>query len=97
LGRQKRIKISLIQIKTNWDNTCYFPIQNFSSSRLLSKSLSTEIYKKPTILHFILHDFQISNWFLVTLYRLRVSENRVEKRDSKPVGKKWNTAYWSLF
>jgi hypothetical protein len=60
-------------------NACYYSVQNFLSSRLLSKNLKIRIYK-TIILPVVLWGCETLSLTLREEYRLRVFENRVLRR-----------------
>jgi hypothetical protein len=60
-------------------NTCYRPVQNLLSSRLLSRNLKIRIYKTK-ILSAVLYGCETWSLTLREEQRLRVFENRVLRR-----------------
>jgi hypothetical protein len=74
---------NLIQVEIkrilNSGNACYHLVQNFLSSRLLSKNLKIRIYK-TIILLVILYGCETWSLTLREEHRLRVFENRVLRR-----------------
>jgi len=61
-------------------NACYHSVQNLLSSRLLSKNLKIETYR-TVILSFVLYGCETWSFTLREERRLRVSENRVLRRN----------------
>jgi hypothetical protein len=68
----------------NSGNACYHLVQNFLSSRLLSKNLKIRIYK-TIILPVVLYGCETLSLTLREEYRLAVSENRVLRRIFGPM------------
>jgi hypothetical protein len=68
-----------INSRLNSGNVCYYSVQNFSSSRLISKNLKIKIYR-TIILPVVLYGFQTWSLPLRAEHRLRVFENRVLRR-----------------
>jgi hypothetical protein len=64
-------------------NTCYYSVQNLSSSSLLSKSLKIKIYR-IIILSAVLYECETWSLTLTAGRRLRVFENRVLRRTLGP-------------
>jgi hypothetical protein len=83
---QKEIKRRL-----NSGNACYHSVQNFLSSRLLSKNLKIRIYK-AIILPVILYGCETYSLTLREKLRLRVFENRVLRRIFGPK-RSWSWSY----
>jgi hypothetical protein len=68
-----------IKSRLNSGNACYHTVQNFLSSRLLSKNLKIRIYK-TIILPVVLYVCETWSLTLREEHRLRVSENRVLRK-----------------
>jgi hypothetical protein len=68
-----------IKSRLNSGNTCYYSVQSFWSSRLLSWNVKIKIYK-TIILPFVLYGCQTWSLTLKEEHRLRVFENRVLRR-----------------
>jgi hypothetical protein len=68
-----------IKRRLNSGNACYHSVQNFLSSRLLSKNIKIGIYK-TIILPVVLHGCE--TWYLTFReeHKLSVFENRVLRR-----------------
>jgi uncharacterized DUF497 family protein len=60
-------------------NACYHSVQNFLSSRLLSKNVKIRIYK-TVLLPVVLYGCETWSLILRDVHRLRVFENRVLRR-----------------
>jgi hypothetical protein len=65
--------------RLNSGNACYYSVQNFLSSRLISKNLKTSIHK-IVILPVVLYGCETWSLSLGEEHRLRVFENRVLRR-----------------
>jgi hypothetical protein len=76
---QEEIKRTL-----NSGNACYHSVQNFMSSRLLSKNIKIRIYKS-IILPVVLYGCETWSLTLREEHRLRVFENRVLRRIFGPM------------
>ena len=61
------------------ENACYYSVQNFLSSRLLSKNLKIKIYRN-IILPVVLYGCETWSLTLREERRLRVFENRMLRR-----------------
>jgi hypothetical protein len=68
-----------IKRRLNSGNACYHSVQNFMSSRLLSKNLKIRLYK-TIILPVVLYGCKTWTLTLREEHRLRVFENRVLRR-----------------
>jgi hypothetical protein len=68
-----------IKSRLNSGNSCYHSVQNFLSSRLLSKNVKIRIYK-TIILTVVLYGCETWSLILREERRLRVFENRVLRR-----------------
>ena len=68
-----------IKSQSKSGNVCYHSVQNFLSSRLLSKNLKTKIYR-TIIRPLVLYGCETWSLTLREEYRLRVFENRVLRR-----------------
>jgi hypothetical protein len=68
-----------IKSSLNSGNVCYRSVQNFLSSRLISKNLKIKIYR-TVVLPFILYGCETWSPTLREEHRLRVFENRVLRR-----------------
>jgi hypothetical protein len=69
------------EIKRRWNsgNVCYHSVQNFLSSRLLSKNIRIRIYK-TIILSVVLYGRETCSLTLRKEHILKVFENRVLRR-----------------
>jgi hypothetical protein len=67
----------------NSSNACYLSVIDLLSSHPLSKSLNIKIYK-TVILPLVLYRFETWSLTLREAYRLRVFENRLLRRISRP-------------
>jgi hypothetical protein len=68
-----------IRSRLNSGNACYHAVQNFLSSRLLSRNVKIEMYK-TVILPVVLYGCETWSLTLRKEHRLRVFENRVLRR-----------------
>jgi hypothetical protein len=68
-----------IKSRLNSGNASYYSVQNFLSSRLISKNLKIKIYK-TVILPVVLYGCETWSLTLGEGHRLRVFENRVLRR-----------------
>jgi hypothetical protein len=68
-----------IKRRMNSDDACYHSVQNFLSSRLLSKNVKIRIYK-TIILPVVLYGCETWSLTVRREHRLRVFENRVLRR-----------------
>jgi hypothetical protein len=68
-----------IKRRLNSGNACYLSVQNFLTSRLLSKNLKSRIYK-TIILPVVLYGCETWSLALREEHGLRVFENKVLKR-----------------
>jgi hypothetical protein len=75
-----------IKRRLNSGNVCCHSVQSLSSSRLLSKNLKIRIYKK-IILLVVLYGCETWSLILREEHRLRMFENRVQRRI---FGRKWD-------
>jgi len=65
-----------IKSRLNSGNACFYSVQNFSSSRLISKNLKIKIYKS-VILPVVLYECETWSLTLGEEHRLSIFENRV--------------------
>jgi hypothetical protein len=78
----------------NSGNACYYSVQNFLSSRLISKNLKTKIYE-TVIFPVVLYGCETWSLTLREEHRPRVFENRVLRRIFGPkreVDGSWRTS-----
>ena len=68
-----------IKCRLNLGNVCYYSVQNFLSSSLLSKTLKIKIYR-TMILPVVLYGCETWSLTLREERRLRMFENRVLRR-----------------
>jgi hypothetical protein len=68
-----------IKRRLNSDNACYHSVQNFLSSRLLSRNIKIRMYK-TIILPVVLYGHETWSLTLREEHRLKVFENRVMRR-----------------
>jgi hypothetical protein len=89
-----------IKRKLNSGNACYHSVQNFLSSRLLSKNIKIRIYE-TTILPVVVHGCETWSLTLREVHRLRMFENWVLRRIFGPrrdeVTKGWRKLHYEDF